>query len=88
MPISPDATEVLNREFLEVRARLLEVGAALDRIDRASGSTADDPRREQIRGAISELNGSGPDRVERIQLLFSLPYQSDWKQQFALGDLR
>jgi hypothetical protein len=35
MPIPLDATEVLNREFLEIRAKLLEIAAALDRLDRA-----------------------------------------------------
>ena len=32
MPIPLDAPEVLNREFLEVRARLLHLAAALDRL--------------------------------------------------------
>lgn len=30
------ATEVLNKEFLEVRCQLIEIAASLDRIDRAA----------------------------------------------------
>ena len=43
MPIPLDAPEVLQREFLEIRARLLQVAASLDRLGRAEGSVADDP---------------------------------------------
>ena len=32
------AAEVLNRDFLEIRARILDLAAALDRVDRASVS--------------------------------------------------
>src|SRR5438105_3688541 len=32
------APEVLNREFLEIRSKILELAAALDRIARADGS--------------------------------------------------
>jgi hypothetical protein len=39
-PIPLDAPEVLNREFLEVRAKILEIAAVLDRIDRAEGAVS------------------------------------------------
>ena len=42
MPIPLDAPEVLNREFPEIRARLLQLAAALDRMDRADGSPEGD----------------------------------------------
>jgi hypothetical protein len=82
MPIPLDAPEVLNREFPEIRARLLQLAAALDRMDRAAGSPEGDPRRQKIRNALAILLEAGPDRAERMQLLFSLPYNPDWKQEF------
>jgi hypothetical protein len=84
MPIPPDAPEVLNREFPEIRARLLQLAAALDRMDRASGSPDADSRRQKIRDALAILIEPGPDRAERLQLLFSLPYDPDWKRTYAL----
>ncbi|HEY2148442.1 MAG TPA: hypothetical protein VGH32_10925 [Pirellulales bacterium] len=84
MPIPLDAPEVLNREFPEIRARLLQLAAALDRMDRAAGSPENDPRRQKIREALAILLESGPDRAERIQLLFSLPYDPEWRRQFEM----
>jgi hypothetical protein len=85
MPIPLDAPEVLNREFLEVRARLLHLAASLDRLDRAAGDVAGDPRLEKIRTALGILEGADSDRAERIQLLFSRPYESQWRTQFDLS---
>ncbi len=86
MPIPLDAPEVLNREFLEIRARLLHVAASLDRLDRADGSVLDDPRLEKIRLALNILADGEPDRAEKIQLLFSRPYDADWMSKFGTRD--
>ena len=79
-----EAPEILNRVFLEVRARLLEVAASLDRLDRADGTVEDDPRLARIRQALSVLEGRQPDRAEQIQRLFSLPYDEDWRETYAM----
>ena len=83
MPDSMPAADVLEREFLQIRARILEVGALLDRLDRGEGSVAYDPRCAQIRRAIETLNSQTGNRAEQIQLLFSLPYHEDWQAQFT-----
>jgi len=80
MPSPPAANELLDREFLDVRARLLDVAAALDRIDRAEGAVSGDPRLEQIRQSLDVLSGDSADRAERVQMIFSLPYREDWQQ--------
>jgi hypothetical protein len=79
MPQTITAPKVFEREFLGVRARLLELGAALDRIGRASGFTSGDPRSEKIRQAIEILLGGAANKTEQIQLLFSLPYEEHWQ---------
>lgn len=84
MPIPMAATEVLDREFLQLRARLINVAAALDRIDRAEGSVADDSRLDQIRRAIQILAGDPSGRAEKLQLLFSLPHEDNWQKDFGL----
>ena len=79
MPIPLDAPEVLNREFLEIRARLLHIAASLDRMDRADGSVAGDPRLDAIRRALAILADDDAERAEKIQLLFSRTYDADWQ---------
>ncbi len=83
MPIPLDAPEVLDREFLEIRARLLQVAASLDRMDRAAGNVHSDGRLQKIQQALAILQDWGADRAERIQLVFSRPYDADWKSTFA-----
>ena len=80
MPQTITAPKVLEREFLGVRARLIEVGAALDRVQRAAGFTSGDPRSEKIRQALEILLGGEVNKTERIQLLFSLPYEENWQK--------
>ena len=76
------AVEVLEREFLGIRARILEVGAMLDRLDRAEGDTRTDPRRQRIERALAVLGASNSGRAEQIQMIFSLPFEENWQQQF------
>ena len=78
------ARDVLNREFLNIRARLIDVAAALDRIDRAEGSAAEDPRLAKIHQGLELLCGQTTDRAEGLQSLFSLPYQDNWQQAYGL----
>lgn len=79
MPTLPDhpadACATLEIYFLEVRARLLEIAATLDRIDRAPNPQVplNDPRREFITRALGILQSSDKDRAKRIQELYSLP---------------
>jgi hypothetical protein len=83
MTIPLSANEVLDREFLAARAKLIELAAILDRIDRADGDPGDDdPRLAQFRQSFELLAGEGgADRAERVQTLFSLPYDENWQQK-------
>jgi hypothetical protein len=80
----PAAPEVFDREFLEIRAKVLEVAACLDRLDRAPGTVQQDPRMVRLRQAIDLLADSRPDRAERVQLVFSREYDEDWRKKFGL----
>ena len=82
------ANEVLNREFLEVRARLLQVAAALDRLDRADGSVVDDPRFQNIQRVLEILRGSDPQRAAQVQMIFSRPYSPTWRESFDVPPRR
>lgn len=78
MAQSQTSRETLEREFLPLRGKLLEVAAALDRIERTGEGRPDDARLEQIDRALTTLRQPGPDRAERLQMIFSLPYEPDW----------
>ena len=75
MPHSLARPQILDRELLGIRARLIELAATLDRIDRGEGSLAGDPRMEKIRRSLQVLLGPSPGRAEQVLSIFSLPYE-------------
>ncbi len=88
MSSETDASDVLDAELLGVRAKLLEIAGTLDRLNRADGSVDDDPRISQIREALEVLQAPQSDRAERIQLIFSLAYNDQWRDRFRLDTSR
>ncbi|MBW3600717.1 MAG: hypothetical protein KY475_26065 [Planctomycetes bacterium] len=78
------APEILNREYLDVRAKILELAAALDRLDRASGSVKDDARMALIAKGLQTLLTGGAGRAEQVQLIFSREYEAEWRREFGL----
>ena len=85
MPPLLSAPEVLNREFLEIRCKILELAAAFDRLGRSDGSV------EEIRGwrgygeALTAVLDQSSDRVEQVQMIFSREYEEDWQEKFKVG---
>ena len=80
MPPTATAAQILDREFLTIRCKLLEVAAALDRIQRGQGSAAGDPRLEKIRETLAILGKEEADRAEQLHAVFSLPYEPGWRK--------
>ena len=74
LDLTPDATNILTHEFFEARCLILELGAALDRVERATDNKAalQDSRHKQLLEGIRLLLESGTGRAENIQNLFSL----------------
>ena len=75
-------SDVLEQEFLVLRAKILEVAAGLDRLDRAAGSLADDERLKRLYHGIRLLLADAPERARAVQLLFSREYDAAWRKQF------
>lgn len=88
MPKTRTAGELLDRHFLEIRHRLLDIAAGLDRIDTAddAAKTRSDPRYLKLAEAVRLLIDGKPDRAERIQMVFSLPYDERWKSKLGVGE--
>ncbi len=84
-----DANQILDETFLEMRAKLLEVAADFDRIDRSAdqaGGLTDENnlQRQKLNQAIELLLTEGPDRAERLQKLFSREYSEQWRSDMQL----
>lgn len=63
--------QVLDLYFMDARARLIDIAAFLDRVDRASGEA--DFRLSAYRQALQELNAGEPERAKRVLLSLSDP---------------
>lgn len=90
-------TPVLDREFLEIRALILQLAAALDRVDRKDCLAAGDLRVERIRQGLQIVSEwsqtvsdqtvsdqATSDRAARVQLAFSRPYDAQWRTQYEI----
>jgi hypothetical protein len=84
MTIPLSASEVLDREFLHMRAKLLEVASSFDRMTRADGNTDGDLRIERLRAAMQIILDLSDDRAEQLQLLFSHEYDDQWQEVFGM----
>ncbi len=65
------AEQVLDREFLETRCMLIEIGAMLDRYDRATGTKSEDQRLDLIYRALALL-AKRPAEGNRSEQLLNL----------------
>lgn len=81
MSIPMTREQVVNRYFLEMRCKVLEVAASLDRVDRAEAAGARaEPRLDQLRRAIRVLLEDSPGRAEKVQHIFSREYDPNWRR--------
>lgn len=75
---------VLEQEFLPLRAKILEIAAGLDRLDRALPAGDDGGRRERLEKAIQLLLADDESRAARVQLLFSRDYDEQWRTRLEV----
>jgi hypothetical protein len=79
------AAQILEREYLAMRAKVLELAASFDRIQRADGSAASDTRWTKLSQGVQILLESDDCRAERVQLHFSREYSESWRKSFGIG---
>ncbi|QDV33742.1 hypothetical protein [Tautonia plasticadhaerens] len=81
------AADVLERDFLEIRSRILDLAAALDRLDRAADrpGVEADPRLGRIRDALELLRKTDATRAAAVQLHFSDPYEEGWRSKLPVA---
>lgn len=78
-----NSNQIFSREFLEIRAKILEIAASLDRMDRADGD-CDDVRKELIDHGLQILSSDQSDKAVAVQMLFSRDYEKGWRKEFEL----
>jgi hypothetical protein len=83
MATTQSSEQILDSEFLVIRAKILEVAAALDRIDRAGGVVSD-PRLPKLREAVNLLLASEGNRAEKVQRLFSREFAENWRENLGV----
>lgn len=89
------ASEIIEQEFLQTRAKLLEVAAFFDRLDASGDSTIagsaaekDQERLRLLKAGVELLNDDQGAKAARLQLLFSREYDAQWREQFGLTAAR
>lgn len=63
--------EILDASFIEARARLIDLAAFLDRVERSEGAA--DHRLPALRAALPILSDPDPEKARRVLLAFSDP---------------
>jgi len=63
--------QLLDLYFMEARAKLIDLGAFIDRIERGTGD--EDFRMKAFRTALSELSKAEPQKARRVLLSLSDP---------------
>lgn len=81
-----NANDILDREFLTIRSKILDVAAAMDRLDRAAGDVAEDPRMKLLNDALALVlaDDDDPARAEKMQMLFSREYDQQWMKSLKV----
>ncbi len=84
-----NAEQVVEQEFLQIRAKILEIAAFFDRlaadtIGEATQASAvsglSEERLKLLRAGCELLLDADGDKAARVQLLFSRKYDEQWRQ--------
>ncbi len=79
------AEQVVADEFLIARAKILELAATLDRIERSSGDIADSKQMNLLAQGMHILCDEEVDKAKRVQLLMSRHYDPQWQNTMSIA---
>ncbi len=77
-----NAEQIVEQEFLQVRAKILEIAAFFDRLDPEDAkavSSSNAERLRLLRAGCELLLDADKDKAARLQLLFSRKYDDQWR---------
>lgn len=81
-----NAEQVVEQEFLQVRAKILEIAAFYDRLETedAQLSEANQQRLKLLDAGCQLLLDSESNKASRVQLLFSRQYDESWRKTMGV----
>ena len=82
-----NAEQVVEQEFLQIRSKILEIAAFLDRLepeDVVSVSSANAERLKLLREGCALLIDADSEKAARLQLLFSRKYDEQWRKTMGV----
>ena len=83
--MSRSSNQVLEQEYLQIRAKILEVAAFFDRLANADDSLSGDASKlALLKQGCELLTDGGSDKAARVQLLFSREYDPAWREKFSV----
>lgn len=88
-PATPEesAARVAEREWPPLRARIVDLAAALDRLDRAGDAAPIRAVHDEAARLIAILlDNESTGRAERVLGSMSRPYDPRWRARFAAGE--
>ena len=83
--VERSAERILADEFMVARAKILELAATLDRLDRASGNIEDSKPMQLLMQGIHVLIEDEPEKAKRVQLLMSRQYDPNWQKNLSVS---
>lgn len=78
------AEQIVSDEFMIARAKILELAATLDRIERATGDVDGSRPMQLLVQGMNILCDDKVEKVKRVQLLMSRQYEPQWQSHMAM----
>ena len=78
------AQQIVLEDFMIARARIVELAATLDRIERATGDVDDSKNMQLLMQGMHILCDDEVEKAKRVQLLMSRQYDPQWQAQMSI----
>ena len=79
------APQIVADEFMIARAKIVELAATLDRIERASGNVDDSKNMQLLVQGMHILIDDQVEKAKRVQLLMSRDYDPNWQNLMSIS---
>ena len=79
------AAQIVADEFMIARAKIVELAATLDRIERASGNVDDSKNMQLLVQGMHILIDDEVEKAKRVQLLMSRTYDPNWQNLMSIS---
>ena len=82
--VERSAEQIVADDFMIARARIVELAATLDRIERATGDVEDSTNMQLLIQGMHILCDDEVEKAKRVQLLMSRQYEPKWQAQMSI----